>query len=108
MEIRRDVFQAIADPTRRAIILLLAVGAMTPNGIADHFQTSRQAVSKHIKVLTECELLSQEQQGREIYYHLNADKMKEAEKWFDQFRDLLAKRFDQLDHVLNQLKQNKK
>lgn len=108
MEIRRDIFQAIADPTRRAIILLLAVGAMTPNGIADHFQTSRQAVSKHIKVLTECELLSQEQQGREIYYHLNPDKMKEAEKWFDQFRDLLAKRFDQLDHVLNQLKQNKK
>lgn len=108
MEIRRDIFQAIADPTRRAIILLLAMGAMTPNGIADHFQTSRQAVSKHIKVLTECELLSQEQQGREIYYHLNPDKMKEAEKWFDQFRDLLAKRFDQLDHVLNQLKQNKK
>jgi DNA-binding transcriptional ArsR family regulator len=108
MEIRRDVFQAIADPTRRAIILLLAVGAMTPNGIAEHFQTSRQAVSKHIKVLTECKILSQEQQGREIYYHLNADKMKQVEKWLDQFRQLLAKRFDQLDHVLKQLKQNKK
>ncbi len=108
MEIRRDVFQAIADPTRRAIILLLAVGAMTPNGIADHFQTSRQAVSKHIKVLTECDLLSQEQQGREIYYHLKADKMKEIEKWLDQFRELLAKRFDQLDQVLHQLKQSKK
>jgi DNA-binding transcriptional ArsR family regulator len=108
MEIRRDVFQAIADPTRRAIILLLAVGAMTPNGIADHFQTSRQAVSKHIKVLTECEILSQEQQGREIYYHLNVDKMKEVEKWLDQFKQLLTKRFDQLDHVLQQLKQSKK
>lgn len=108
MDIRRDVFQAIADPTRRAIILLLAVGAMTPNGIADHFQTSRQAVSKHIKVLTECDILSQEQKGREIYYHLNADKMKEIEKWLDQFKQLLAKRFDQLDKVLHQLKQNKK
>jgi DNA-binding transcriptional ArsR family regulator len=81
---------------------------MTPNGIADHFQTSRQAVSKHIKVLTECEILSQEQQGREIYYHLNVDKMKEVEKWLDQFKQLLTKRFDQLDHVLQQLKQSKK
>ncbi|WP_158861345.1 ArsR/SmtB family transcription factor [Lunatibacter salilacus] len=105
---RRDVFQAIADPTRRAIILLLAVGAMTPNGIAEHFQTSRQAVSKHIKVLAECDILTYQQQGREIYYHLNTDKMKEIEKWLDQFRQLLAKRFDQLDNVLYQLKQNKK
>ncbi|WP_113923207.1 ArsR/SmtB family transcription factor [Cognataquiflexum aquatile] len=105
---RRDVFQAIADPTRRAIILLLAIGSMTPNGLADHFQTSRQAVSKHIKVLTECEILTQQQQGREIIYHLNADKMKDIEKWLEQFRLLLAKRFDQLDEVLQQLKQNKK
>jgi DNA-binding transcriptional ArsR family regulator len=108
MDIRRDVFQAIADPTRRAIILLLAVSSMTPNGLADHFQTSRQAVSKHIKVLAECEILTQQQQGREIYYHLNADKMKDIEKWLEQFRQLLAKRFDQLDEVLLQLKQNKK
>jgi DNA-binding transcriptional ArsR family regulator len=108
MDIRRDVFQAIADPTRRAIILLLAIGSMTPNGLADHFQTSRQAVSKHIKVLTECEILTQQQQGREIIYHLNADKMKDIEKWLEQFRLLLAKRFDQLDEVLQQLKQNKK
>lgn len=108
MDIRRDVFQAIADPTRRAIILLLAVGSMTPNGLADHFQTSRQAVSKHIKVLTECEILTQQQQGREIIYHLNADKMKDIEKWLEQFRLLLAKRFEQLDEVLQQLKQNKK
>lgn len=97
METRRDVFQAIADPTRRAIILLLAVGAMTPNGLADHFKTSRQAVSKHLKVLSECDLLKQEQQGREIYYHLNSDKMKEIEKWLEQFKQLLAKRFSQLD-----------
>jgi DNA-binding transcriptional ArsR family regulator len=108
MDIRRDVFQAIADPTRRAIILLLAVSAMTPNGIAEHFNSSRQAVSKHIKVLTECEILTQVQQGREIYYHLNADKMKDIEKWIDQFKQLLAKRFDQLDEVLLQLKNNKK
>lgn len=108
MDIRRDVFQAIADPTRRAIILLLAVGSMTPNGLADHFQTSRQAVSKHIKVLTECEILTQQQQGREIIYHLNAEKMKDIEKWLEQFRLLLAKRFDQLDEVLLQLKQNEK
>ncbi len=108
METRRDVFQAIADPTRRAIILLLAVGAMTPNALAEHFNTSRQAVSKHLQVLTECEILKQEQQGREIHYHLNADKMKDIEKWLEQFRQLLAKRFDQLDYVLKQLKANKK
>jgi DNA-binding transcriptional ArsR family regulator len=101
---RRDVFQAIADPTRRAIIMLLAVGALTPNAIADHFDSSRQAVSKHLRILTECEILTQEQQGREIHYHLNADKMKDVEKWLEQFKKLLAKRFDQLDTVLEQLK----
>ena len=105
---RRDVFQAIADPTRRAIILLLAVQAMTPNALAAHFDISRQAVSKHIRVMTECEVLSQEQQGREIYYHINAEKMKEIEKWLEQFRQLLAKRFAQLDQVLLQLKSKKK
>ena len=105
---RRDVFQAIADPTRRAIIMLLAVGALTPNVIAEHFDSSRQAVSKHLRILTECEILTQEQQGREIHYHLNADKMKDIEKWLDQFKQLLAKRFDQLDSVLEQLKSNKK
>lgn len=101
---RRDVFQAIADPTRRAIIMLLAVGALTPNAIAEHFDSSRQAVSKHLRILTECEILTQEQQGREIHYHLNADKMKDIEKWLEQFKQLLAKRFDQLDTVLEQLK----
>ena len=105
---RRDIFQAIADPTRRAIIMLLAVQAMTPNAIAEHFNSSRQAVSKHIQVLSECELVNQEHQGREIYYHLNADKMKEIEKWIEEFRKLLAKRFAQLDDVLEKLKSKKK
>ncbi|GAA4304099.1 metalloregulator ArsR/SmtB family transcription factor [Nibribacter koreensis] len=108
METRRDVFQAIADPTRRAIILLLAVSAMTPNALAEHFNTSRQAVSKHLQVLTECEVLTQEQQGREIHYHLNTAKMKEIEHWLEQFKQLLSKRFDQLDDVLKKLKTNKK
>jgi len=105
---RRDVFQAIADPTRRAIIMLLAVGALTPNAIAEHFDSSRQAVSKHLRILMECEILTQEQQGREIHYHLNADKMKDIEKWLEQFKQLLAKRFDQLDTVLEELKPKRK
>ena len=108
MKTRRDVFQAIADPTRRAIILLLTVGAMTPNAIAEHFNSSRQAVSKHLQILIECELVQQEQQGREINYHLNADKMKDIEKWLEQFKQLLAQRFDQLDTVLEQLKSRRK
>lgn len=105
---RRDVFQAIADPTRRAIIMLLAVNAMTPNAMAEHFNTSRQAVSKHIHILAECELVKQQQYGREILYFLNADKMDEVEKWLEQFRTLLNKRFSQLDDVLSQLKLKKK
>jgi DNA-binding transcriptional ArsR family regulator len=108
METRRDVFQAIADPTRRAIIMLLTVGSLTPNVIAEHFESSRQAVSKHLKILTECEILTQEQQGREIHYHLNADKMKDIEKWVEQFKQLMVKRFDQLDIVLEQLKSKRK
>ncbi|MEE1961227.1 metalloregulator ArsR/SmtB family transcription factor [Allomuricauda taeanensis] len=108
METRRDVFQAIADPTRRAIILLLTVGAMTPNAIAEHFNSSRQAVSKHLQILTECDIVKQEQQGREIHYHLNAQKMKDIEKWLEQFKQLIAKRFDQLDSVLEQLKSKKR
>lgn len=105
---RRDIFQAIADPTRRAIIMLLTVGAMTPNAIAEHFNSSRQAVSKHLKILTECEVLYQEQQGREIYYHLNVKKMYEIEKWLEQFKKLMSKRFNQLDNVLEKLKTKKK
>ena len=108
METRRDVFQAIADPTRRAIIMLLALNAMTPNAIASEFDSSRQAVSKHLQVLTECEIVKQEFQGREIYYHLNANKMKDIEKWVEQFRQLMSKRFNQLDEVLIKLKKKKK
>lgn len=101
---RRDIFQAIADPTRRAIIFLLAVGALTPNAIADHFDSSRQAISKHLKVLVECEVVNQEQQGREIHYHLNTDKMKEIEKWLEQFKQLMENRFNNLDNYLAKLK----
>jgi DNA-binding transcriptional ArsR family regulator len=108
MEIRRDIFQAIADPTRRAIIVLIAMQAMTPNALAEHFNTSRQAVSKHIKVLTECELVKQEQQGREIYYSLQIQKMKEIDKWLDQFRKLWETQFNQLDKVLATIKKQKK
>ncbi|MDB5131688.1 MAG: transcriptional regulator [Mucilaginibacter sp.] len=98
--IRRDVFQAIADPTRRAILALLALQAMTPNALAEHFDSSRQAISKHIQILTECQLLSQKQTGREIHYHFNPEKMKEADIWMEQFRALWEKRFDTLDEIL--------
>lgn len=108
METRRDVFQAIADPTRRAIIALIALQAMTPNALAEHFNTSRQAVSKHIQILTECDLVKQEQQGREIYYSLQIQKMKEIDKWLDQFRRLWETQFNQLDKVLATLKKQKK
>lgn len=105
---RRDIFQAIADPTRRAIITLIALQAMTPNAIADHFDTSRQAVSKHLRILTECELVRPEQRGREIYYQLEINKMKEIDKWLEQFRKIWEKRFSQLDTLLTTLKKPKK
>lgn len=104
---RRDVFQAIADPTRRAILSLLAVQAMTPNALADNFNTSRQAISKHIKILTECQLVTQEQTGREIYYYFNAKKLKEVDKWLQQFRALWDTRFSQLDTLLKNIKNKK-
>jgi DNA-binding transcriptional ArsR family regulator len=104
IKMRRDVFQAIADPTRRAILSLIALQAMTPNAIADHFGSSRQAVSKHIKILAECQLLKQEQSGREIYYHLNPLKMKELDSWLAPFRAMWEDRFNQLDNVLHNLK----
>jgi DNA-binding transcriptional ArsR family regulator len=105
---RRDVFQAIADPTRRAIILLIAFKSMTPNAIAEQFDTTRQAVSKHLRILTECELVKQEQSGREIYYQLNANKMKEIDKWLEQFRKIWENRFNELDKVLLTIKNKKK
>ncbi len=100
---KRDIFQAIADPTRRAIIFLLATQAMTPNAMAEHFDSTRQAVSKHIKILTESQLVKQEKVGREIFYHLDTHKMQEIDQWIAQFKALLTKRFDQLDEVLNNL-----
>jgi len=105
---RRDVFQAIADPTRRAIILLIASQAMTPNAIAEHFDSTRQAVSKHLRILTECQLVKQEQSGREIYYELNGNKMKDIDKWLEQFRKIWEGRFNELDKVLLKMKNNKK
>ena len=101
---RRDIFQAIADPTRRGIIVLIAVHAMTPNTIAEHFDTTRQAISKHLRILTECELVHQQQQGREIYYSLEINKMKEIDKWLEQFRKLWETRFNQLDKLLSTIK----
>jgi len=101
---RRDIFQAIADPTRRAILVLIAAQAMTPNSLAEHFDTSRQAVSKHLRILTECKLVKQAYQGREIYYQLEINKMKEIDKWMAQFRKIWEDRFNQLDDVLLKLK----
>lgn len=88
--------------------MLLALGAMTPNALAEHFNSSRQAVSRHLQILTECEIVKQEQQGREIHYHLNAGKMNEIEKWLEQFKQLTTKRFEQLDKVLEELKSKRK
>ena len=105
---KRDVFLAIADPTRRAIITLLALQAMTPNALAEHFDTSRQAVSRHIKFLAECELLKQEQSGREIYYHLNPKKMKAIADFIEPFRQTWEARFTKLDNILTNLKTTKK
>jgi DNA-binding transcriptional ArsR family regulator len=101
---RRHAFQAIADPTRRAILSLIALQAMTPNALAEHFDSSRQAVSKHIQILTECKLVKQEQNGREIYYQLNPEKMKEIDNWLEPFRAMWEDKFSKLDKVLKNLK----
>ncbi len=107
METRRDIFQAIADPTRRAIIALIAIQALTPNAIAEHFHTSRQAVSKHLRILNECELVKSTSQGREIYYQLEINKMKEIDKWLEQYRNIWENRFNKLDNLLSTLKNQK-
>src|SRR5690554_7963234 len=96
---KRDIFQAIADPTRRAILILIATQALTPNALAEEFDMTRQAVSKHIKILNECELLEQEKVGREIYYQRKVDNMKVIDKWLEQFRKVWETRFDQLDNL---------
>jgi DNA-binding transcriptional ArsR family regulator len=105
---RRDIFQAIADPTRRAILVLIAAQAMTPSTLAAHFDTTRQGVSKHLRILTECQLVKQEFQGREIYYQLEIKKMKEIDIWLEQFRKIWEARFNQLDKVLLTMKKQKK
>ena len=104
MNLRRDVFQAIADPTRRAILVLLASQAMTAGAIASNFDSKRPTISKHIQILSECELVESNQQGREIYYHLKVEKMKQIDLWLEQFRKIWETRFNQLDEVLTKLK----
>lgn len=106
METRRDIFQAIADPTRRAILALLALQAMTPGAIAGNFDSSRQTISKHIQILTECQLVRQEQRGREIYYHFNPMKMKEVADWVSQYQQFWDNKLDSLETYLAKL-QNK-
>ena len=104
---RRDVFQAIADPTRRAILLLVAAQALTAGAIASNFDTARPTVSKHLQILTECELLTQEQTGREIYYHINAKGMKEVADFIEPFRKMWDERFDKLEAVMKKYKPKK-
>lgn len=104
---KRDIFQAIADPTRRAILVLIATQALTPNALAAEFDMTRQAVSKHIKILNECELLEQEKVSREIFYQIKVDKMKEIDKWLNQFRKVWKTSFNQLDEVLLTIKNKK-
>jgi DNA-binding transcriptional ArsR family regulator len=100
MNLRRDVFQAIADPTRRAILLLVASQSLTAGAIASNFDTARPTVSKHLQILTECELLKQEQNGREIYYHVNAKKMKEVAEFIEPFRQMWDDRFNKLESIM--------
>jgi DNA-binding transcriptional ArsR family regulator len=104
MNLRRDVFQAIADPTRRAILLLLASQSMTAGAIASNFETARPTVSKHLQILSECELLTQEQQGREIYYHFNPEKMKEIADFIEPFRQMWDAKFNKLEAVMKEFK----
>lgn len=108
METRRDVFQAIADPTRRDIISLIAKNPMTPNNVSDSFDLSRQAISRHIKILTECGLLTLNIQGREYYYSIQPKKLKEVNEWIEPFRNMWESRFNQLDKLLLTIKKTKK
>ena len=107
MNLRRDVFQAIADPTRRAILLLVATQSMTAGAIAANFNTARPTVSKHIQILAECELLKPEQNGREIYYHLNPHKMKEIAEFIEPFRQMWDDRFNTLESIMKNYKKEK-
>ena len=106
MNLRRDVFQAIADPTRRAILLLVASQAMTAGAIAANFNTARPTVSKHLQILTECELLKQEQNGREVYYHINATNMKAIADFIEPFRQMWDERFNKLEEIMKKIDTN--
>src|SRR5687768_16042273 len=105
---RRDVFQAIANPTRRDILMLIASQAMTPNALADHFDSSLQAVSKHIKIMTECKIIKHKKKGRKISYYFNPKKMKEVDSWLKHFRALWESRIHKLDVVIRNVKNKKK
>jgi DNA-binding transcriptional ArsR family regulator len=107
MNLRRDVFQAIADPTRRAILLLVATQSMTAGAIASNFDTARPTVSKHLQILTECELLRQEQTGREIFYHFNPNKMKEVADWLAPFTKMWDDRFNTIENLMKKYKPKK-
>src|ERR1700761_742591 len=104
MNLRRDVFQAIADPTRRAILLLLASQSLTAGAIAANFDTARPTVSKHLQILTECELLEQQHNGRGIYYQINAQKMKAIADFIEPFRQMWDDRFNKLESVMKKYK----
>jgi DNA-binding transcriptional ArsR family regulator len=108
MKLRRDPFQAIADPTRRAILVLLAAQTMTAGSIAEKFDVARPTISKHMQVLNECELITANQKGREIYYEIKVDKMKEIEKWLAQFRAIWENRYNELDNLLSTLNNDEK
>src|SRR5258708_22082760 len=105
---QRYIYKSYKEQKSRAIIVLIALKAMTPNAIADNFNTTRQAVSKHLRILTECEIVKQEQKGREIFYSLEIDKMKEIDKWLEQFRKIWETKFNQLDNLLSTIKKQKK
>ena len=107
MQLRRDVFQAIADPTRRAILLLVASQSMTAGAIAANFDTARPTVSKHLQILTECELLEQEQNGREVHYQLNPKRIKEIADFIEPFRGMWDGRFNKLETIMKKYKSTK-
>tara|TARA_Y100001972_G_scaffold127417_2_gene184158 strand:- start:10661 stop:10987 length:327 start_codon:yes stop_codon:yes gene_type:complete len=108
LKLRRDPFQAIADPTRRAILVLLASQTMTAGAIANEFDVARPTISKHIQILNECDLIDSNQQGREIYYEIKVDKMKEIDQWLEQFRKIWENRFNKLDNLIAKIQKKEK
>ena len=105
---RRDVFQAIADPTRREIINMISHKSLNVNSVAGNFDVSRTAIYKHLKILTECGLVVVKQQGRERYCEARLEKLSEVSDWVEQYRKLWTARFDSLDEYLQELQTKKK